>query len=152
MTMSIDKHPCDFLHAASHVTEARLSLWQKQRLALLSKQTNPASAAGGHTGSHTGRKPRYSVGVCFLFVCVERESRELMRQACGGPPALSQINHAADPIPAAWGPNHARMLSLSHGPGPLSSPQHSSSGVGGVTPQNATLCFLSSLSFSFFLQ
>lgn len=56
-----------------------------------------------------------------------------MRQACGGPPALSQINHAADPVPSAWGPNRARMLSLSHGPGPLSSPQHGSSGVeGGV--------------------
>lgn len=128
--MSIDKHPCDFLHAASHVTEARLSLWQKQRLALLSKQTNPASAAGGLTGSHTGHQPRYSVGV-FFCLCVERESRELMRQACGGPPALSQINHAADPVPSAWGPNHACMLSLSHGPGPLSSPQHSSSEVGG---------------------
>lgn len=90
--------------------------------------------------------------VCVFCLCVERESRELMRQACGGPPALSQINHAADPVPSAWGPNHARMLSLSHGPGPLSSPQHSSSGVGGSgTPQNATLCFLSSLSFSFFL-
>ncbi|KAL1252824.1 hypothetical protein QQF64_017517 [Cirrhinus molitorella] len=78
-----------------------------------------------------------------------------MRQACGGPPALSQINHAADPVPSAWGPNRARMLSLSHGPGPLSSPQHGSSGVeegvGGGTPQNATLCFLSSLSFFFFL-
>lgn len=70
-----------------------------------------------------------------------------MRQACGGPPALSQINHAADPVPSAWGPNHVRMLSPSHGPGPLSFPQHSSSGVeagGGGTPQNATLCFLSS--------
>lgn len=60
-----------------------------------------------------------------------------MRQACGGPPALSQINHAADPVPSAWGPNRARMLSLSHGPGPLSSPQHStqllwgSRGMGG---------------------
>lgn len=78
-----------------------------------------------------------------------------MRQACGGPPALSQINHAADPVPSAWGPNGARMLSLSHGPGPLSSPQHSSSGaeggVGGGTPQNTTLCILSSLSFFFFL-
>ncbi|KAK9955567.1 hypothetical protein ABG768_015431 [Culter alburnus] len=73
-----------------------------------------------------------------------------MRQACGGPPALSQINHAADPVPSAWGPNHARMLSLSHGPGPLSSPQHSSSGVGGwnAPERHALLPFLS---FSFFL-
>lgn len=78
-----------------------------------------------------------------------------MRQACGGPPALSQINHAADPVPSARGPNHARMLSLSHGPGPLSSPQHNSSGVErgwGVerprTPRFASLpLFLSSFSF-----
>lgn len=64
-----------------------------------------------------------------------------MRQACGGPPALSQINHAADPVPSAWGPNHVRMLSPSHGPGPLSFPQHSSSGVeagGGGTPRFAS--------------
>ncbi len=152
-SMSIDKHPCDFPRKASHVTEARLSLWQKQRLAPLSKQTNPASAAGEHTGSCTGHQPRFSVGVCFLCVCVcvWQESRELMRQACGGPPALSQINHAADPVPSAWGPNRACMLSLSHGPGPLSSPQHNSSGVegglGGGTPQNALLPFLSSFSF-----
>ncbi len=130
-SMSIDKHPCDFPREASHVTEARLSLWQKQRLVPLSKQTNPASAAGEHTGSCTGHQPRFSVGVFFFCVCVWRESRELMRQACGGPPALSQINHAADPVPSAWGPNRACMLSLSHGPGPLSSPQHNSSGVEG---------------------
>ncbi len=89
--------------------------------------------------------------VCVFCVCVWQESRELMRQACGGPPALSQINHAADPVPSAWGPNRACMLSLSHGPGPLSSPQHNSSGVegglGGGTPQNALLPFLSSFSF-----
>ncbi len=77
-----------------------------------------------------------------------------MRQACGCPPALSQINHAADPVPSAWGPNRARMLSLSHGPGPLSSPQHNSSGVEGGwgverprTPRFASL----PLSFFFFL-
>lgn len=78
-----------------------------------------------------------------------------MRQACGGPPALSQINHAADPVPSAWGPNRARMLSLSHGPGPLSSPQHNSSRVEGGwgverprTPCFASLpLFLSSFSF-----
>ncbi len=94
--------------------------------------------------------------VFFLCVCVWRESRELMRQACGGPPALSQINHAADPVPSAWGPNRACMLSLSHGPGPLSSPQHNSSGVEGgggggwgwYAPERLDLLpFLSSFSF-----
>ncbi len=90
-SMSIDKHPCDFMHAASHVTEARLSLWQKQRLAPLSKQTNLASAAGGHTGSRTGHQPRFSVGVCFLFVrvCVAGEqgvnAAGLWRSSCPQP-------------------------------------------------------------------
>lgn len=63
------------------------------------------------------------------------------------------------PVPSAWGPSRARMLSLSHGPGlsllfsSYSSPLHAPLGKNKGeenSPRYPTLCFLPSISLFFF--